>query len=86
VLVIDPVIPKVLDGLCADIELAGKPVQVVYRVVALGCGPTALTLNGAALPFEREANPYRTGGAAVPMAALRQLLSAAANTLEVQLQ
>ncbi len=86
VLVIDPVIPKALDGLCADIELAGKPVQVVYQVAALGFGPTALTLNGTALPFEREENPYRTGGAAVPMAVLRQLLSAAANTLEVQLQ
>ena len=85
VLVIDPVIPKALDGLCADIELAGKPVQVVYQHRRLGFGPTALTLNGTALPFEREANPYRTGGAAVPMAVLRQLLSAAANTLEVQL-
>jgi 1,2-beta-oligoglucan phosphorylase len=86
VLVVDPVIPKALDGLCADIELAGKPVQVVYRVAASGSGPTALTLNGTALPFEREANPYRTGGAAVPMAALRPLLTAAANTLEVQLR
>lgn len=86
VLVVDPVIPKALDGLCADIELAGKPVQVVYRVAASGSGPTALTLNGTALPFERQPNPYRTGGAAVPMAALRQLLSAAANTLEVQLE
>ena len=86
VLVVDPVIPKALDGLCVDIELAGKPVQVVYRVAASGSGPTALTLNGTALPFEREANPYRTGGAAVPMAALRRLLTAAANTLEVQLQ
>jgi cellobiose phosphorylase len=86
VLVVDPVIPKALDGLCADVELAGKPVQVAYRVAASGCGPTALTLNGIALPFEREPNPYRTGGAAVSMAALRRLLTAAANTLEVQLQ
>ena len=86
VLVVDPVIPKALDGLCADIELAGKPVQVVYRVAASGSGPTGLTLNGTALPFERETNPYRTGGATVQMAALRRLLTAAANTLEVQLQ
>ena len=39
VLVVDPVIPKALDGLCADIELAGKPVQVVYRVAAWAPGP-----------------------------------------------
>ena len=86
VLLVDPVIPKALDGLCADIELAGKRVKVVYRVAALGYGPTTITVNGTALPFQREANPYRTGGAAVSMAALSQLLTGAANTLQVQLQ
>ncbi len=85
-LVVDPVIPKALDGLSARMELAGKPVTVVYRVVATGYGPTALILNGTALPFEREANPYRTGGAAVSMEALGRLLTGGANTLEVQLQ
>lgn len=86
VLVVDPVIPKALDGLCADLELGGRRVKVVYRVAALGYGPATLTLNGTALPFQREANPYRTGGAAVSMAALSQRLTGAANTLEVQLQ
>lgn len=85
VLVVDPVVPQALDGLRAGIELAGKPVEVVYRVAASGSGPTALALNGAALPFEREPNPYRTGGAAVPMAVLRRLLGEA-NTLEVWLE
>jgi len=85
-LVVDPVIPKALDGLSAGLELAGKPVTVVYRIGATGHGPTALILNGTALPFEREANPYRTGGAAVSMEALGRLLTGAANTLEVQLQ
>jgi cellobiose phosphorylase len=85
-LVIDPVIPPALDGLCADLALAGRRVRVVYRIGAAGCGPTALTLNGTDLSFRREPNPYRVGGAEVSMAALSQRLSAGENTLQVQLR
>jgi cellobiose phosphorylase len=85
-LVIDPMMPKALDGLCADLELAGKQVKVVYRVAALGYGPTTLTLNGTELSFQREANPYRLGGAQVSMAELNELLTGGANVLQVQLQ
>jgi len=85
-LVIDPVIPKVLDGLHADVEIAGKPVEIVYRITSVGHGPTSITLNGTALPFRREANPYRLGGVEVAMAALSKLLTATANALQVQLQ
>jgi cellobiose phosphorylase len=85
-LVVDPVIPQALDGLRADVQLAGKRVKVVYRVAALGCGPTTLTLNGTELSFQREANPYRLGGAAISMAALSKLLTDGENTLQVRLQ
>jgi cellobiose phosphorylase len=85
-LVIDPVIPKVLDGLCADVEIAGKPVTIGYHITRLGHGPTSITLNGTEVPFQREANPYRSGGVAVSMAALSKLLTARVNTLQVQLQ
>jgi cellobiose phosphorylase len=85
-LVLDPVIPRALDGLRAEVEVAGKPVSVVYRSENLGYGPTAITLNGAPLPFEREANPYRTGGAEVSMAAVSERLTDAANTLQIQLR
>jgi cellobiose phosphorylase len=84
-LVLDPVIPKSLDGLRADVELAGKRVSVVYNTEELGHGPTAVTLNGKALRFDREANPYRAGGVEVSMAALHELLTGSANTLEIQL-
>jgi len=86
VLVLDPVIPKALDGLRAEVELAGKHVSVVYRTEKLGYGPTAITLNGAPLPFEREVNTYRTGGAAVSLAAVSERLTDAANTLQIQLR
>jgi cellobiose phosphorylase len=86
VLVVDPVIPRALDGLRAEVELAGRQVTVVYRVGGQGCGVEALTLNGAEVAFEREANPYRMGAAQVSMAAMSQLLNEGANTLLVQLQ
>ena len=37
------------------------------------------------LAFERSENPYRTGGARVAMATVRQRLRAGINTLEIQL-
>jgi hypothetical protein len=79
------VLPRALDGLAVDVELGGRPVRVEYRVSARGCGPVALTLNGVALAFEREANPYRPGGAVVSMAALRERLGASGNVLAVDL-
>ncbi len=69
-LVIDPVLPRALDGLRAQVEVNGVPLELSYRVGARGHGPVALALDGAPLAFEREPNPYRTGGAEVPVSAL----------------
>jgi cellobiose phosphorylase len=85
-LVLDPVIPKSLDGLRADVELAGKRVSVVYDTAEVGHGPTAVTLNGTALSFDRQANPYRAGGVELSMAAVREVLTDSANVLEIRLR
>jgi CRISPR-associated protein Csx3 len=68
---IDPVLPRSLDGLCIRTDLYGAPVRVRYRVGTRGYGVQSLRWNGAALPFARESNPYREGGALVPADALR---------------
>lgn len=83
---IDPVIPRALDGLCADVELGGHAVRVRYRVAEKGCGPIALSLNGHKLPLTREVNPYRTAGITVPMTALREHLGNGVNELVVELE
>ena len=83
--VIDPVLPRALDGLAIDTELAGRPVRVEYAVGAGGAGPTSLTLNGAELPFTREPNAYRSGGAIVATDVLRERLAASGNVLRVAL-
>ncbi len=82
---IDPVLPRSLDGLRATLDVAGKRLEIAYRVGARGCVPRAILLNGAALPFEREENPYREGGAVVPMSTLRERLRGGPNELVVEL-
>ncbi len=84
-LTIDPVLPRVLDGLGVDVELDGRPVRITYAVGARGCDPVALELNGAALPFTRDGNPYRAGGAVVETTVIREHLRAAGNELRVRL-
>lgn len=82
---IDPVLPRSLDGMGARVELAGRAVEVRYRVGERGHGPQRLELNGAPLPFTREANPYRQGGASVAMDVLRGALRNGENELSVEL-
>jgi cellobiose phosphorylase len=84
-LVIDPVLPRSLDGLRAGFELAGRDVEILYRVGERGHGPTAIALNDRPLDFEREENPYRSGGAQVSMDALREGLGDGSNRLVVEL-
>jgi cellobiose phosphorylase len=82
---IDPVLPRSLDGLRVTAEIAGRKVELRYRVGARGCGPQALRLNGAELPFTRLQNPYREGGARVSMEAFREGLRDGDDTLLVEL-
>jgi cellobiose phosphorylase len=84
-LVIDPVIPRDLDGLRAEIELDRHAVEVTYHIAGSGCGPTAVTLNGAALDFERAASPYRTGAAEIPLEAFRAGLTAGVNRIDIEI-
>ena len=85
VLGLDPVIPKALDGLRVEVMLGGRPVRVRYRIAAAGHGPTAVVLNGHALPMARMANPYRTAGVMVPMAAVHERLAEGTNELVIDL-
>jgi cellobiose phosphorylase len=82
-LIIDPVIPAALDGLQAEVELAGRTVRSIYRIGPAGYGPTAVTLNGRALSLTRQANPYRMGGVEVPMAEVLERLTVGTNELRV---
>jgi 1,2-beta-oligoglucan phosphorylase len=85
-LVIDPVLPRSLDGLEAEISIDGRPLRIVYRVSRNTSGTHAVTLNGKALTDgRREPNPYRLGGLRFSLADVRKLLSGSKNELVVTL-
>jgi 1,2-beta-oligoglucan phosphorylase len=82
-LVIDPVIPARLDGLCVKTRLLGRPCEVRYSVRGAGCGVQEIVLNDQALSFDLRSNPHRRGAAVVARAQVAQKLLAHDNTLKV---
>ncbi len=84
-LIVDPVLPSRLDGLRATLTLAQHEVELLLRVGPRGHGPQRVDLNDRPLPFTRAVNPYRTGAAEVPMAAVRAAMRAGLNRLVVRL-
>jgi cellobiose phosphorylase len=82
-LTVDPVMPESLDGMRVALNLAGRPFEVTYRINAAGCGPAAIALNGADLPFSRGRNAYRMGSAEVPMAVIRERMNDSVNRLTI---
>jgi 1,2-beta-oligoglucan phosphorylase len=84
VLVVDPVIPARLDGLQAELAMAGHAFEVTYRIAGAGCGTTTVHLNGVNLPFSRGETFYRIGAAAVPMQAVLERLIDGVNRLRIQ--
>jgi cellobiose phosphorylase len=84
-LVLDPVIPKALDGLKVEWVWEGHSMEITYRIQGGGCGPKGVKLNGEDLPFTRGTNPYRTGAAEIPMAAVRERLTSGTNRFTVHI-
>ena len=84
-LVLDPAIPPSLDGLQVEMELLGCRFELSYRIERTGCGPIAIDLNGADLPFTRLENPYRLGAAETSMETILERLSGGMNRLLIRL-
>jgi 1,2-beta-oligoglucan phosphorylase len=82
-LVVDPVMPPDLNGLTAELTLMGSLVEVQYEVQGKGCGVSAVRINGTAVGFSREPNPYRLGAARLPIAEARALLGRPHNTISI---
>ncbi|MCX8043375.1 MAG: hypothetical protein N3B18_04530 [Desulfobacterota bacterium] len=82
-LLLDPVMPRSLDGMSVRLCLHGKRLRVIYHLRTGGTGPVNVMLNGRSLPFTRGANPYRQGAAEIPMAAVMQHLTSGVNDIDV---
>jgi cellobiose phosphorylase len=63
--IIDPVLPKELDGLHFKYAIIGKAVTFIYHIA--GCGSVKrIAIQGRTIDFVRADNPYRLGGAVIP--------------------
>jgi 1,2-beta-oligoglucan phosphorylase len=82
-LVLDPAIPRSLDGLRVELKMANH--EVTYHVGRVGYGPIRVTLNGADLCFTRGENTYRTGATVVSMAMVLERLMDGMNRLSIEL-
>ncbi|HVT74496.1 MAG TPA: hypothetical protein VHD61_15290 [Lacunisphaera sp.] len=84
--VIDPVLPRALDGLEASTHLLGRPVSWRYSVRHGTSSPRAIVVNGTPLARpSAEENPYRPGGWRVAGSELASLLRPADNLIAIEL-
>jgi cellobiose phosphorylase len=82
-IIIDPVIPKSLDGLSASMDFLGLSVTFIYSVKENSFSPIKIIVNGNAAGFTPEKNKYRAGGAIIPVSRLVKLLTSKENIIEI---
>jgi cellobiose phosphorylase len=84
--VVDPVVPRSLDGLEVDLPWGNKSLRVVFSVKQGEHTPRQVILNGEALsPAGMSKNPYRDGGWLIDARRFDGLLRDDANRLEIEL-
>ncbi|PHZ86516.1 GH36-type glycosyl hydrolase domain-containing protein [Paremcibacter congregatus] len=83
--IIDPLISSDLNDMCASITFLGRHITFKYTVSEECCGPKSITINNVSVPFERENNQYRLGGAVIPTDKFLALLNEEKNSIEVHL-
>jgi len=84
-IIIDPVIPKSMDGLSATIDILGHQVTLNFRILSNCFGPKAISINGNEVNFVYEENKFRQGGAIIPVSQFLSLLNKNENTIHILL-
>jgi putative lysine transport system substrate-binding protein len=64
--ILDPILPKSLDGLIFSYRILGKPIKIKYNVTGDGKPVSKITIDGANVKFTRTVELYRNGGAVFP--------------------
>lgn len=82
-LVLDPVIPAFLDGLQAELTLLGYRTRFTYRVKQQEYSPKNVRINDNPVGTGFENNPYRPGGAVIPLNNIKTMLSESLNEIEI---
>ena len=84
--VLDPVLPRSLDGLEVTMPWGDRSLRIRFSVKSREHTPQSATLNGTALqPLSVSENPYRAGGWVLDEGLFGSLLSEGENLLEVVL-
>jgi 1,2-beta-oligoglucan phosphorylase len=84
--VIDPVLPKSMNGVELRLDWNGKRVRWIYHVTKQLFAPHRIVVNGVELPdCHRIQQPYREGGLAVDAELFDAMLSAEENAVEIYL-
>ncbi len=84
-IIIDPVMPRSLNGLSASLDLLGHAVTFNYVVEEGDFSPKAVSVNGKAIQFAHEENKYRMGGAVISAPQFLTALDRRENIVEVRL-
>jgi 1,2-beta-oligoglucan phosphorylase len=84
-IIIDPVMPYTMDNLSASLYLMGQSVTFVYSVKEGNHSPVSIHINSKPVLFEYEENPYRKGGAVIPVDLFLQQLGQTENVVEIHL-
>lgn len=83
--IFDPVLPRELDGVEADVTILGLPVRLHFSVRERTHTPRALHINGTLVGGDCVPNPYRTGGIRIGDARLKALFGARDNRIDIEL-
>lgn len=84
-IILDPVIPREMDGISAFINFLGYPVTFSYAVKKGTFSPGAISINGKDVNFAYEENKYRQGGAIISKDIFLSMLNKNNNTIKVEL-
>lgn len=83
--IIDPVIPKSMDGLSASIDYKGFPLILKFSVKENEYHPKTIKIKGKSIPFSYEKNQYRKGGAVMDTKVFLGLINKELTIIEVKL-
>ena len=83
--IMDPVIPKSLDGLVAGLTYKNYPLTIKYIIKENTFSPKQILINSSSINFVYEKNIYRQGGAVIDISQLESNLSKLNNDIVIVL-
>jgi cellobiose phosphorylase len=83
--IIDPVMPRCLDGLSVSIRRKDRNIVFRYIVHDGSFSPKTVRINGNTVSFRYEPNKYRKGGAVIPEDRFYEMLDQHENVIETEL-